>query len=132
MSHNYDYSPPKRCLLIDDSATVRKVAKRLLQTFEYNVEEAENGLIGLEMCSRKMPDLVLLDWNMPVMNGIEFLRYLRREKGGAEVRVIFCTTLSDSAHIREAVAAGADDYIIKPFDSFTLRTKLDSLFAAAA
>jgi two-component system chemotaxis response regulator CheY len=71
-----------------------------------------------------MPDVVLLDWNMPVMTGIEFLALLRKYPGGDAPKVVFCTTENDVAHIREAIAAGADEYVMKPFDHETLQIKL--------
>ena len=71
-----------------------------------------------------MPDVVLLDWNMPVMTGIEFLIALRQQPGGDKPKVVFCTTENDVAHIREAISAGADEYVMKPFDHETLQIKL--------
>jgi len=71
-----------------------------------------------------MPDVVLLDWNMPVMNGIEFLVALRRTPGGDRPKVVFCTTENDIGHIRQAIEAGANEYVMKPFDHETLQTKL--------
>ena len=77
-----------------------------------------------------MPDLILLDWNMPVMNGIEFICELRRLNGGGGPKVVFCTTENDVAHIREAIEAGADEYVMKPFDHDTLQMKLQLIGAA--
>jgi len=71
-----------------------------------------------------MPDVVLLDWNMPVMTGIEFLVHLRQRPGGDQPKVVFCTTENDVAHIREAIQMGADEYVMKPFDHETLQIKL--------
>src|SRR5438552_2852192 len=71
----------KFCLITDDSPIVRKVARRMLQSLEFEVDEAENGQIALDKCASRMPDTILLDWNMPTMNGIEFLRSLRRMEG---------------------------------------------------
>ena len=116
--------PLKLCLVTDDSPTVRKVARRILQSLEFEVDEAENGQIALEKCEYRMPDVILLDWNMPVMNGIEFLRSLRRMEGGSTPNVILCTTESDVGHIREAIDVGADQYLMKPFDRDTLRARL--------
>jgi two-component system chemotaxis response regulator CheY len=70
-----------------------------------------------------MPDAILLDWNMPVINGIDFLRQLRRVAGGATPVVVFCTTEHDTAHIREAIDAGADAYVMKPFDRHIIEAK---------
>ena len=71
-----------------------------------------------------MPDVVLLDWNMPVMSGMEFLKPLRQPGHGDQPKVVFCTTENDIAHIRAAIAAGADEYVMKPFDRETLHSKL--------
>jgi len=113
----------KRCLIVDDSRVVRMVAKRIVSGFAFQTEEAENGKIALDACQKAMPDIVLLDWNMPVMSGIEFLRALRGLKGGDKPKVVFCTTENDIAHISEAIQAGADEYIMKPFDNEIIETK---------
>ena len=84
----------------------------------------ENGQEGLDRCTEAMPDVVLLDWNMPVMTGIEFITQLRVREGGDKPKVVFCTTENDVAHIREAISAGADEYVMKPFDHETLQIKL--------
>lgn len=117
----------KTCLVVDDSPTVRKVARRFLRHTGLNIEEAENGQLALDQCKLKMPDVILLDWNMPVMSGIEFLRHLRAANGGGEPKVIFCTTESDVDHIREAFEAGTDEYLMKPFDAKMLNDKLGDL-----
>ncbi len=88
------------------------------------MNEAEDGLEALGACRQSMPELILLDWNMPNMNGIEFLRTLRREQGGDKPVVVFCTTENDVAHITEALGAGANEYIMKPFDRGIIEAKL--------
>jgi two-component system, chemotaxis family, chemotaxis protein CheY len=114
----------KTCLVVDDSSAVRTVARRLLERLRFAVEEAADGRLALEACLKAMPDAVLLDWNMPVMNGIEFLRRLRAADGGSAPVVVFCTTHGDIGHIAEAIGAGADEYIVKPFDGGILAAKL--------
>ncbi|TCD04098.1 response regulator [Erythrobacteraceae bacterium CFH 75059] len=114
----------KTCLVVDDSRVIRRVSRHILENLGFTVAEAEDGQQGLEQCAQAMPDLVLLDWNMPVMNGIEFITRLRASDNGAHPRVVFCTTENDVAHIREAISAGADEYIMKPFDHETLQLKL--------
>ncbi len=114
----------KSCLIVDDSRVIRKVSRHILETLGFHVEEAENGQEGLDKCAEGMPDVVLLDWNMPVMTGIEFITQLRRRDGGDKPKVVFCTTENDVAHIREAISAGADEYVMKPFDHETLQIKL--------
>ena len=114
----------KTCLIVDDSRVIRKVSRHILETLGFQVEEAENGQEGLNRCMEAMPDVVLLDWNMPVMTGIEFIHQLRKHEGGDKPKVVFCTTENDVAHIREAISAGADEYVMKPFDHETLQIKL--------
>lgn len=113
----------KNCLVVDDSRVVRKVARRILEDLKFNVSEAGDGSQALDACRTGMPDAVLLDWNMPVMNGIDFLRALRREPGGDRPVVVFCTTENDMAHIAEAIRSGANEYIMKPFDSDIIESK---------
>jgi two-component system chemotaxis response regulator CheY len=74
-----------------------------------------------------MPNFVLLDWNMPVMDGLTYLRELRKLPGGDTPSVVFCTTENDLAHIQEALSAGANEYIMKPFDADIIRGKLEQL-----
>lgn len=116
--------PRKLCLVVDDSATVRRVAGRMLRELEIDVDEASDGQIALEKCLRLMPEVIVLDWNMPVLNGIEFLRSLRKLEDGEHPRVVFCTTNADVEHLREAFETGANDYIMKPFDALTLKSKV--------
>jgi two-component system chemotaxis response regulator CheY len=114
----------KSCLIVDDSKVIRTVARRILEKLNFEIEEAGDGMAALEACRRRMPDAILLDWNMPVMNGIEFLRELRGKlAGGTTPVVVFCTTENDIHHIQEAIGAGASEYIMKPFDSEILETK---------
>ena len=120
----------KTCLVVDDSRVIRKVARRILEGLEFDCDEAGDGAAALDKCRARMPDAILLDWNMPVMSGIEFLEALRRHPAGAAPKVVFCTTENDVGHIRAAVAAGADEYVMKPFDQETLQIKLQIVGAA--
>ncbi|MGQ0559920.1 MAG: response regulator [Sphingosinicella sp.] len=113
----------KSCLVVDDSKVIRKVARHILETLGFAVDEAEDGRAALSCCDNAMPDVILLDWNMPVMSGMEFLRVLRQSPR-AQPKVVFCTTENDITHIRAAIAAGADEYVMKPFDRETLQAKL--------
>ena len=113
----------KSCLIVDDCRVVRKVARRIHEDLHFVIEEPAVGKLALDACQKKMPDVVLLDWNMPVMNGIDFLRQLRRTPGGDSPVVVFCTTENDIQHIQEAIGAGANEYIMKPFDSDILQAK---------
>ena len=117
----------RSCLIVDDSKVIRMVAKKILAELEFETEEAEDGKVALELCEKSMPDAVLLDWNMPVMSGIDFLRELRALPDGERPVVVFCTTENDIEHIQEALAAGANEYIMKPFDSEILQAKFEQV-----
>ena len=114
----------KLCLVVDDSRVVRKVARRILEDLRFAVAEAGDGAEALAWVRTTMPDVILLDWNMPVMNGLEFLRRMRKEPGGSEPRVVFCSVENDLDRIREALDEGADEYIMKPFDGDIVASKL--------
>jgi two-component system, chemotaxis family, chemotaxis protein CheY len=114
----------KSCLVVDDSRVIRKVARRILEELGYDIAEASDGLEALAWCRAVMPDAILLDWNLPVMSGLEFLRQLRQEPGGDKPAVVFCTVENDIERIREALEAGADEYIMKPFDGAIVAGKL--------
>jgi len=117
----------KTCLVVDDSKVVRMVARRMLEALRFQVIEAADGKEAMAACQKKMPDSVLLDWNMPVMNGLEFLRALRKMPGGASPTVVFCTTEVDLEHITEAIKNGANEYIMKPFDAEILTSKFQQV-----
>jgi two-component system chemotaxis response regulator CheY len=114
----------KTCLVVDDSRVIRKVARRILEDIGFDIAEAGDGMEALAWCRATMPDAILLDWNMPIMTGIEFLRQLRQEAGGDRPTVVFCTVETDLERIREALDAGADEYIMKPFDGDIIASKL--------
>ena len=113
----------KRCLIVDDSRVVRKVAGRIVRDLSFEVTEASDGAEALQHCREGMPEAVLLDWNMPVMNGLDFLRALRREPEGTKPIVVFCSTENDTDHIREAIMTGANEFIMKPFDASIIESK---------
>lgn len=112
------------CLVVDDSKVIRKVARHILETLDFQVAEARDGHEALLHCAADTPDVVLLDWNMPVMSGIEFLRALDDADLERRPKIVFCTTENGVAHIRTAIEAGADEYVMKPFDRETLQSKL--------
>ena len=114
----------KTCLVVDDSRVIRKVACRILTNLDFETVEAENGAAALMSCRRQMPDMILLDWNTPQSNGVDFLKALRSETRGNHPIVVLCTTENDAVRIAEALNAGADDYVIKPFDRGILEAKL--------
>jgi two-component system chemotaxis response regulator CheY len=117
----------KTCLVVDDSSVIRKVARRILEGMQFTILEAEDGQQALDCCRRDLPDAVLLDWNMPVMDGYEFLKALRRLPGGEKPKVVFCTTENDVVHIARALHAGANEYIMKPFDKEIVEAKFQEV-----
>lgn len=113
----------KNCLVVDDSKVIRKVARHILESLDITVSEACDGRDALTQCQGGNHDVVLLDWNMPVMSGMEFLQQLQATQA-SRPKVIFCTTENGLGHIKAALEAGADEYVMKPFDRDTLESKL--------
>jgi two-component system chemotaxis response regulator CheY len=120
----------KTCLVVDDSSVVRKVARRILESFKLGVSEAEHGQAALDQCQHTMPDAIMLDYHMPGMGTVEFLSTLRGMPNGKKTLVVYCTTENDTADITRTIAAGADDYLIKPFDRESLRGKFGNATAS--
>jgi two-component system, chemotaxis family, chemotaxis protein CheY len=114
----------RTCLVVDDSRVVRKVARRILEAHGFAVTEAVDGQKALDACHEHLPECVLLDWNMPIMDGLQFLQALRKEFGPNNPPVVFCTTENDIGHIEIAISNGAQEYIMKPFDEDILTGKL--------
>jgi two-component system chemotaxis response regulator CheY len=117
----------KSCLIVDDSRVIRKVARQILGALSFACDEAENGQVALDACKVKMPDFILLDWNMPAMNGIEFVTALRQAPNGQTPVVVFCSIENNRARIQAAIDAGANEYIMKPFDADIIRGKMEQL-----
>ena len=117
----------RTCLVVDDSTVIRKIARRILEDMDFEIIEAEDGAQALEACKRALPDAILLDWNMPVMDGFEFLGRLRRLPGGDLPKVVFCTTENGIDHIARALDAGANEYIMKPFDKDIVTAKFQEI-----
>lgn len=115
------------CLVVDDSRVVRKIARRMLEANGFIVTEAADGSLALDACRQAMPDCVLLDWNMPVMNGLEFLKALRAKFGPDKPLVMFCTTENDISFIEQAITHGAQEFIMKPFDEEILIGKFSQM-----
>jgi two-component system chemotaxis response regulator CheY len=113
----------KTCLVVDDSSVVRKVARRILEGMQFEITEAEDGQQALDCCRQVMPTAILLDGTMPVMDGYDFVRALRKLPGGDAPKVIFCTTENDVVHVARAMHAGANEYIMKPFDKQVVEAK---------
>lgn len=112
------------CLVVDASKVIRMVTRRIVEGAGYVVREAADSAAAMAACGDAMPDLILLDLDLPDMNGVEFLRALREMEGGGRPVAIFCAAQSDPARISEVMAAGADEYVMKPFDGQIVRSKL--------
>ena len=115
------------CLIVDDSRVLRTVARKIFEEMKFEVAEAEDGMGALRAVREKMPDVILFDGNLPSMKGVEFLKSVRGQQNGAHPVILFATTENDADEIAAAIAAGADDYIMKPYDRAALRTKLVEL-----
>ena len=111
------------CLVVDDSRVVRKAARRMLEGYGFTVAEAADGAEALAACRAGLPRAVLLDWNMPVMDGLQFLRAARAEFGPDRPVVVLCTTEAGMDRIVQALEAGAQEYVMKPFDTEILHDK---------
>ena len=117
-----------KTLIIDDSRAMRRILRQIVEPLGFQVTEAGDGIEGLNrLVEMGHVDVVFVDWNMPVMDGLQFLRELRRQPGGGAPKVIFCTTENDVAHIARAVNAGADEYIMKPFDREIMHSKFQEI-----
>ncbi|BDI60887.1 PleD family two-component system response regulator [Qipengyuania nanhaisediminis] len=115
------------CLIVDDSRVIRKVSSKIARSMGYVPLEAQDGTEALARCRRAMPRLVLTDWEMPEMNGLEFVRHLRAIPTPKPPVIVFCTSKSSAQDVHAGIEAGADDYIVKPFDEAALRAKLEAI-----
>src|ERR1041385_3130660 len=105
-----------RILLIEDDPALRKLLKEALPESIFFIDTAETGREGLDTAVKRKPDLILLDWNLPDLNGFEVCKYIRQNKDCAHIPIIMVTALSEPARKVAALDGGADDYITKPFD----------------
>lgn len=115
-------------LIVDDSKIIRSEIVEMLTQFGFtNLSEAINGLNALDIVERKMPDLITLDWNMPLMDGIGFIKALRKMPGGDKPKVILCTYERAEAKIKMAKRDGVDEYVPKPIDPAEMKEKIELL-----
>ena len=117
----------KTCLVVDDSKIVRKVVRRIVETLGFNVLEAEHGQAAVDQVQAHAIDVIILDWNMPVMDGLECMKVIRADATLAQPKIIFCTTENEFSKIQQAIVAGADEYVMKPFDEAIIAGKMRQL-----
>ena len=117
----------KEVLVVDDSPVIRKITRRILEGLRLQTSEAADGRQALAACSFQMPDAIFVDSAMPVLDGYEFLKELRHMPGGEKPKILFCSTEHDISQIARAMHAGADDFLMKPFDREMVQSKFESL-----
>jgi two-component system chemotaxis response regulator CheY len=110
-------------LIVDDSPIVRKIARRILENANLAIEEAPGGSEALALCAISMPDAILVDAGMPNVDGCEFIRRLRRMADGQSARVVFAASENTLSQLARAMHAGANDFLLKPFDRELLTAK---------
>jgi two-component system chemotaxis response regulator CheY len=116
-----------KALIVDDSKTIRVILGRILKELGYETCEAANGLEGLKVMEseKNKVDVVLADWNMPEMNGLEMLKRLRQNSDLTSLKVVMVTTETELENMTSALEAGADEYVMKPFTKDIIREKLE-------
>lgn len=115
------------CLIVDDSKIVRKVVRRIVEVFGFTILEAENGQEAVDQTRANTVDVIILDWNMPVMDGMECMKTIRADPSVHQPKIIFCTTENEFSKIQQAMMNGADEYVMKPFDEAIIAGKLSQL-----
>ncbi len=118
-------------MLVDDSRTIRKIQRRTLEQLGHtDIVDAEDGVVALAMFNEKAPDLILIDWNMPNMNGLELVQKIRETN--KTIPLIMCTTEAEKSRVLEALKAGVNNYIVKPFTAESLGEKINQTIAKVA
>ncbi len=115
------------CLIVDDSKIVRKVVRRIVEGLGFAVLEAEHGQDAVTQVRSNAVDVMILDWNMPVMDGLECMKEIRADSTITQPKIIFCTTENEFSKIQQAITAGADEYVMKPFDQAIIAGKMRQL-----
>jgi two-component system chemotaxis response regulator CheY len=119
----------QKVLVVDDFSTMRKLIRNVLKEIGFNqIYEADNGVAALDILRSDKIGLVLTDWNMPTMTGLELLQRIRREPAGKDIPVLMVTAEGKKQNVVEAIKAGADNFVVKPFTSETVREKIEQVF----
>lgn len=117
-----------KVLTVDDALTVRTMVRNILEENGHQVEEAENGVVAINLLEKdKDYDLILLDWEMPEMDGLTFLTKIKKENVAPNTKVVMLTSLNKMANILKAMDAGADEYIMKPFTPEIVLEKINAI-----
>ncbi|MCC6537698.1 MAG: response regulator [Bryobacterales bacterium] len=118
--------PKGKALVVDDSKSIRMILSRTLEEIGWQVEQAANGKLAMQwLDSQPVPaELVLIDWNMPEMNGIELVRHIRQRSEMSRSKLMMVTTETECEQMQEALAAGADEYVMKPFTKEIIADKI--------
>jgi two-component system chemotaxis response regulator CheY len=106
----------KHCLIVDDSSSIRKVAKRILEDVDIRTSEAETRADALDICRDEMPDCIVVDWMMPEGDALAFMGKVRNLPGGKKPKIMYLTSENEPIHIARALRSGADMHMMKPFD----------------
>ena len=117
----------KQCLIVDDSSSIRKVAKRILKDFGYEATEAENSEEALKMCADSMPDSIIVDWAMPDVDSTRLMAEIRKLPGGNKPTILYCTLENDPMKMAAAIRHGANGQLMKPFDRDAMTRSLTSV-----
>ncbi len=113
----------KLCLIVDDSSVIRKVAKTLLNSLGYEVVEVETGQAAIETCAQQMPHAIFIDWDLADMSGFDFLVEFNRQFPSAKPHIVYATTENDPIDISRALKAGADEFLMVPFNRDAIEAK---------
>ena len=117
----------KNCLIVDDSNSIRKVTVRILEGLDFKVAEADGEPAALAACEAEMPDCVIVDWHVPDMDSLRFLKMLRGMPGGDGPKILYCLSENDPMAVTKAIRHGADGYILKPFDTDSLKSSFEAV-----
>ena len=118
-----------KILVVDDFKTMRKIIKNILTQLGFkNIIEADDGTTALELLKKQKVDLIISDWNMPKMNGLELLKSIRSDDNLKDIRFIMVTAEAQKESVIEAIKHGVNQYVVKPFTPETLKEKLEKVF----
>jgi two-component system chemotaxis response regulator CheY len=114
----------RTCLIVEDSSTIRRVLREMMRRLHFFPLEAKSAEEAFAICTKRLPEVLLVDWNLPGIDGVGLVELVRALPGGRDPKVLMCTVESSMAHIERAMSAGADEYIMKPFTMEALADKL--------